>query len=374
MIEGDDLKSYKIKRVIIFVCCIYLILLYTQKLAHTNAEQYDILAGSGIDIIKNVGGDYLFDAQLSIYNFKGNEKAYVKNGIAYTIGGTRENRQLKNNKAFLFGSQKVLILQEDFARHGIQSEVNILFANPQINDRSKVVISKDPSGEVLKLNIKEYNSSADFLDGMIENSSKYTFDSNEYNLINVYASTDTEGRRLLLPYIEIENGKLRLTGLALFKGFYMVTKLNVEESKIVNLLRANGIKAMYSLKQEGNKSIMIYTTSHRKVRCDKVNGKYVYNIELNMTGNVLGDSVDKSIDAKAMAKIENQLSEKIKRECNSVIKKAQNIYKVDSMELSKYAISKYGRDTGVDWDKIFTESDINVDVKFKIDKIGRGTY
>ena len=39
-----------------------------------------------------------------------------------------------------------------------------------------------------------------------------------------------------------------------------------------------------------------------------------------------------------------------------------------------YAVAKYGRETGVDWDKEVSNADIKVSVKVKIDKMGIGQY
>ena len=52
----------------------------------------------------------------------------------------------------------------------------------------------------------------------------------------------------------------------------------------------------------------------------------------------------------------------------------KNEYKVDCLQLGWVAAAKYGRDTGVDWDEVVSNSDIKVNVKVNVDKVGRGQY
>ena len=60
--------------------------------------------------------------------------------------------------------------------------------------------------------------------------------------------------------------------------------------------------------------------------------------------------------------------------CNDFLDNMKNVYKVDCLNLGMYAVAKYGREKGVDWNKEVSNADIKVSVKVKIDKIGIGQY
>ncbi|MBW9154072.1 Ger(x)C family spore germination C-terminal domain-containing protein [Clostridium estertheticum] len=49
-------------------------------------------------------------------------------------------------------------------------------------------------------------------------------------------------------------------------------------------------------------------------------------------------------------------------------------YKTDILDLGRIAVAKYGRSKGTDWDKVISNSDIKVNVKFTVDTQGRGSF
>ena len=64
----------------------------------------------------------------------------------------------------------------------------------------------------------------------------------------------------------------------------------------------------------------------------------------------------------------------VKKMCTEYINKAKNEYKTDILELGRVAAAKYGRQVGVDWSKVVSESNIEVDVKVTVKDEGRGAY
>ncbi|WP_369700401.1 hypothetical protein [Clostridium estertheticum] len=44
------------------------------------------------------------------------------------------------------------------------------------------------------------------------------------------------------------------------------------------------------------------------------------------------------------------------------------------LDLGRIAVAKYGRSKGTDWDKVISNSDIKVNVKFTVDTQGRGSF
>ena len=59
------------------------------------------------------------------------------------------------------------------------------------------------------------------------------------------------------------------------------------------------------------------------------------------------------------------------------IEKMQSQYKIDVLDLGQVAVATYGRGTGTDWNEVvsnFDLSDIIVNVKVKVDNMGRGDY
>jgi hypothetical protein len=68
------------------------------------------------------------------------------------------------------------------------------------------------------------------------------------------------------------------------------------------------------------------------------------------------------------------MEEKIEKMCYNFLEKMKKDYKVDCLELGRVAAATYGRNTGVDWNEIVSNSDIKVNVKVNIDRYGRGDF
>lgn len=69
-----------------------------------------------------------------------------------------------------------------------------------------------------------------------------------------------------------------------------------------------------------------------------------------------------------------KFEQKIYEESYKFINKMQNEYKVDALNLGSVAAAKYGRNTGVDWNQIVSDSEIELDINMRLICGGRGTF
>ena len=79
-------------------------------------------------------------------------------------------------------------------------------------------------------------------------------------------------------------------------------------------------------------------------------------------------------DPKTIKKFEEEMASQTEAMCYRFLNKMKNEYNVDCLGLGRIAAAKYGRGTGVDWDKVVCSSDISVNVTIKLDNQGRGDY
>lgn len=364
------------KKLMIWILIVVTGSIYTEKLHVTPMEEFNISAGFGFDIKKELHTNVQYIIPFSIYQFKKEKEESSRNitGKAESLGETRQNRLLESNKPFLIGVQRIIILGEESASYGIENLINIFFANPQINDRSNVVVCKGKSEDLLAYKVKGYPSSSDYIEGMIKSASNYNFFPKEYSLLNIYSILASEGRTLALPYIEVKDKELVLAGMTVFKKDKMSYILPIEESRILNMLRERAGKGILSLQQSSNEYINYHAKVKRKVTCTKKGGGYEFNINLNFHGDIVSNTLTKDINKGKEKEIEELLSTKIEEMCNIFLDKTKNVYKMDLLELGMYGAAKYGRETGVDWNKEVSNALIKVNVKVKVDKIGRGHY
>ncbi|HEY8892124.1 MAG TPA: Ger(x)C family spore germination protein [Clostridium sp.] len=381
----------KKKKIIIMFLVAFIVSLYVEKLQVSPMEELNIITGIGYDINRELNGNVQYSVPFTIYDFKskgkGGTSRTTKNAAktseqgssvlktkAKSIGETREGRQLKSSKPLKIGTEKIAIIGEEQASYGILNIVNILFFNANINDRNIFSVCKGKAEEILNFRVEGYPSSADFMEGMVRHATNYNFLSSDYNLLNIYVTLDSEGKNLVLPYLEIKGKNIALTGMALFKGDKMAYVLPIKEGKIMNMLREKKGKGILSLQEGPGKYISYDAMVKRKVKCNKREGKYEFIIELDFKGDIIENTLYKAIKKDSEKEFEELMSKKIEKMCYDFLEEMKNSYKIDCLNLGMYAAAKYGRETGVDWNEQVSNADIKVNVVVKIDKMGTGQY
>lgn len=375
----------KIKKKLILLIVVLITYIYMGKLDATPMEELEIPAGYGTDIKRGLNGTVEYISSFCIYDFKSKVRIISADKIqeqnskiiiakASSVGETRQDRQLRLGKPALIGSEKVVIISEEHANYGIKNILDIFFANAKINDRAIYVVCKGRAEDMLALNVKGYPSSADFIEGMIKHSKNYNFLSEKYNILDTYVTLDSEGDNLVLPYLEINNGEIVFSAMAMFKGEKMVNVLPMNEGRLMNLLKAKKSKGILSIQENPEKYINYDANVKKKVKCTKENGKYEFNIELYFKGDIINNTLYKDINKENQHKFEELMEKKIEKTCTDFVDKMKTSYNTDPLGLGMCAAAKYGRESGVDWNKEVSNSDIFIKAKVKIDKIGRGQY
>ncbi|MDW8802815.1 Ger(x)C family spore germination protein [Clostridium sp. A1-XYC3] len=374
----------KKKNFIMIILFIFFFTFITIGLEPKSAEDVAIIAGTGVDIDKSAA-QVIYNFYRDIYVFKENDPTshMVLTGSASTIAQTRQERHVKSNKKEILGQEKIFLISDEYAEFGIKGLLDSFYKNPTTNNASYILICKGKSLPYLEHEIPGYPSSSDFMEGLVENSKEYNFFSENYNLMDLYIRSSAEGRTTALPYIELqesdENSKkkeIKIIGTAILKKDKLVATVDIEDSRIMNLLRENKVRGMLRIQEEPQKFIEYYGRSKRKVKCIKEGDKYKFIINLDIKGDIVSNELYKNIitDVKQKKDFEKKLAEKTEKMCNDFLDKMKKEYKADCLELGKVAAETYGRRTGIDWDKVVTDSIIEVNVKIKVDTQGRGDY
>ncbi|WP_138207844.1 Ger(x)C family spore germination protein [Haloimpatiens lingqiaonensis] len=375
-------SSSKVKLVkLSFMCalCIGIYIYFRSNISYLHVEDLYIPSAIGVDITKFSKNDVEYAAGISAYIFSqdGAGKSTVQLGKSITLPQTRQDRQLHSDHKFILGLEKVDIFSADFAKYGINPFINVTFQNSNINDTSNTCVFGGKIEELLNTKLESYPSIGDFLEGLLKKSTDYNFFSDNYKLMDIYVRLDAEGRNIVLPYVSLVGKEPRITGMALFNKDKMVKVLDIEDTRILNLLRENNVRGIFSLKHSSKEYLDYYAASKRKVKCTKVGNKYKFLIELDLTGDIASNTLMPNINNNEdmRNKFQEAMTKDIESSCNKFIEKMQKEYKVDCLELGRVAASKYGRRTGVDWNKIISEqAQIDVKVKAKINSTGRGEY
>jgi Ger(x)C family germination protein len=366
------------RQVIILISLILLFISYVYDTNMKPVENLEIISGAGYDLLKEADGQITYSIPLSTYVFEPDNKISVeiKTGTGNTIAETRGDRQRKSDKKFLLGLEKVYVISEDFARYGIRSILDILFSNPQVNDMGAVVVYKGSAEELLSYQIKGYPTAADYLEGLINNAPGFNFFTNKYKLMDVFACVDSEGRRAIIPYIELKKKGPEVTGFAVFSKDTMIELIDISQGTALNLLRENKVSGSLRIQKDAKNYVDFYGKTIRKAKTSRNGENYCFEIDLLLEGDITSiEGLPSVIDNPELKKkLEEEFADAVKIMCDEFIEKMKNEYKLDLLDLGRIAAAKYGRHENKDWDKIVCNSNIKVTVKVKIQKEGRGNY
>ncbi|WP_055666488.1 Ger(x)C family spore germination protein [Desnuesiella massiliensis] len=370
-----SLRKSRIKNVFIILVIIGAVVFYNYDTLNAPIEENAISFGIGVDIEKTLKENANYRITYNIYKFS-QDKVYSYNRIAEasTIGENRQDRQLKIDRSYTADIERMLIISEDMGAYGIDSLVNIFLNNPRLNDKGLIVVCKGKAEDIIKFKVEALPSSAEYIEGIVKESIYYNFYSENYTFLDLFTQLTSEGENIVLPYVEIRNNKIEISGVALFKREKLVQIIDIYESKIMNVLREDKTRGVFSLKRGEQKYVDYNSRVKKKVKCYKDQDKYNFIIDLNVTGNITSNTLYEELNKKSIKNFEEDMAKEIEEKCNAFIKKMQKQYKVDCLELGSVAAAKFGRDSGVDWNEVVSKSSIKVRAKVKVDNVGRGQY
>jgi Ger(x)C family germination protein len=366
-----------LKFILITLAALAAVSFYSSGIRREPVEKLSIASALGYDLEKSVKGVEIRSVAVSQYILRGNiesSKTIVTKGK--TIEETREERQSRIDKRFLLGLEKVYVIGEEYARYGIRDIIDELFRDPDVKDSAMLCVCKGKAEDMVKLQMEGYPSSGDFIEGLIKYSREMNFFPENYKLIDAYLRLDAEGRNLVVPYIEIDKNTIRISGLALFKGEKMVHILPMRQVKTHNLLRESNIMGVLTLEKSSSDYLNFYGKSKRKVKCYKQGNNYKFIIDLKMAGEIVINNYEPQLinNLEKRKEVERLLEKNLEKEAKVFLEELKAEHMVDCLELGRVAAAKYGRETGADWNNIFTTSDIEVNVSIEIDRFGRGDY
>jgi Ger(x)C family germination protein len=347
-------------------------------------ENLEIVSGLGIDIKCKTDNSIEYSVPLSAYVFDESGESSentrisstIRDGVARTLGATRENRQSISDKQSILGFEKVYVVSENSAVYGIGPIMDILFRNPQLNDTGYFVICKGRARDMLSYKVKGYPSSSDFIEGLLKNEFNYAFFPKNTKITDLYTSLRVEGVNPVIPYIEIGNDGIKISGMALFKDEHMVAKSDFDDSKWLNLMGNDKGRGIVSLQKTSKNYSDFYADSSRKVHVDKIDGKLHFTIDLRLKGDIVTNTYFRDLSKNKDVKraFEKKIDEKVRKNCYLIINKMKNEYKMDCIGLGQYAAARYGRWSNTDWNSEVLNSSIDVNVKASIKSWGRGSF
>ncbi|MFG6115466.1 Ger(x)C family spore germination protein [Halobacillus sp. MO56] len=274
----------------------------------------------------------------------------------------------KSPRPIRMGKLTVSLYGEELARKDMSGVIDMLARDPHIGRDVRLGIVRGETKELIKTKYSENQTNADYLIGLMEQNERILFPTtNLHNFLYSYYAMGMDG---YLPYLLLEEGEVKMDGLALFRGGKVVDQLPFEDVFTFKMMVEDFNQGVQGIEVEGKGVAFDNIGSKVKyqVKGDKSNPKFI--ISVNMKGVLSEISDIKTFETQAhVKKVEKALKSFFESKSERMIAqfKEKNI---DPLGLGHLLKNRKGKITYEEWVELYPE--VPVEVKVNVDIIETG--
>ena len=232
-----------------------------------------------------------------------------------------------------------------------------------------------------KIEMKEYPNPGVYLLGLLRKAHKDSFLITT-TLYLFEVQRITTGKNPVIPLIKMSNNNIVISGTGIFKNDKMIAKIDLKDTRSLVLLRGGRGKGRipFIINKDGKKvdEGTVDVKSSRKVKVIREGNNFTFFITVKLQGRLMEHYSQRFIiDEKPNItgeEIERAVKKAIEKDCREFVKKMQEEFKVDCLDITKYALAKWRNELRDKVEEDFIENvDIVVDVDVAIKEIGELT-
>lgn len=342
---------------------------------------YDLHPGTlaGSDIPYAMKDQHFVDVTVLSPNLTPQTKntARVEKVASPTSAFARNNRRLESGRIYQSAAIQALVLGKDLAKIGLAPYLDSLYRSPIIPTFVHITVTPGRGEDILLTPVKNFTDAGTLTRFLLKDISADAFVPE--TTLHDWAICQSPGKNCVVPVIDKtgESG-LHITGSAVFNKDRLVSILNLQDTRSLVLLR--GIRSRgfipFFIKNNGvvTETGTILVSNKRSVEVTRSGDHYEFLIKISLLGILEEFNGTKEIDESKIAAIEQQVAAKIRSECRSLVQRMQEEYKIDCVDISKYALAKWRRElTPVIDDGFIEHADIQVEVEVKLRNAGEAS-
>lgn len=300
-------------------------------------------------------------------------REFVEKVSGKTIGDTRANRGTRYPSTLLLGDIQVAFYGKDLARKGLGPYIDNYVRDPRVK-KSLFMVVVEGRGDQFLEKAHKINPYLGFeIPGVFTSKKKNQFFATT-TLYDFFHAVNTTGKNPVACTMKVlPNGQYKVNGTAIFKKDKMIDIIGMDETIPLVLLRGEeGCCGFipFTVRKDGKEidKGTVEVKSKRKVKVDKEGDRFVFYIKLKIEGRLVEHyALDRLIleDEKCISDIEKAMEEKIEKDGLKLINRMQNEWKVDCIDITKYALAKW---RGEIKDMVEEEAFIqNANIKLKVE-------
>lgn len=355
------------------------------KILFVNAVGIDKAEDGSDDIIVSSATKNIKPASGSIGESSDSKtKANILTSRGATNAEAIRNLSAFSDKRVFYGHAEYILVGENAAKDDMLKYIDLFNRDHEIRLNSKVLIVK---GNTALCALREIGNEdifvGDLLESLLSNKDKLSI-SDEIHIVDTMNMFDYPYMSPYIPCIEIVSGnyedsgeqsnidRLKLSGFALFKGEKLFGYITDRMARGFNWVRGKIRSGIIVVKEPGGQSVSLeITESKTKIIPKLTGGKLSIAINIRLSTNVISIKGTKNIFKKDILDyLENQQEETVKKEAEDILSFAKE-NNMDIFPISYEVYRKYPvlwESIKNDWDKIFPELEISVNIDSVINR------
>ncbi|OIJ10092.1 hypothetical protein BKP35_13315 [Anaerobacillus arseniciselenatis] len=377
----------------IMICCTFLSLLFCVGLF--GKEEIDDLAmvmAVGVDKAEN--GEIWVTAQVvrpadargdaGVGGTEG-DPIWTATGEGKTIFEAIRNLARFSSRRIYWGHNAIIVISEEVARDGIVDVIDFFTRNNELRMRTWIVVTEKKANEVVAVKTGLEVIPGRSLDRLFRYS-PIVAEAPRTDVMSLSASYIGEHVHPYLAMVRLrsrgvdpENPKefgsipqIELSGIAVFRDDQMVGRLNPRESRgflwFVEDV-GNAIIPLSCPDEEGPVSVELRDNRFQLTPNYK-NGKVSFIATVETVTDLVELGCPTELEhSEVMEDLESDVAAYIKKDIEVMLEKVQKEFKVDAIKLGRAFQAKYPQywnDLKDDWDEIFPEIEVKVNVKVEL--------
>lgn len=159
----------------------------------------------------------------------------IYSSASYTIKNAREQMRSEIRKPFSNGHLSVILYSKDLAKEGLRRILDPTLRDARVSNQSYLAIVDGRVKDLLSSDFSLQEEKGVFLNELIKGKiqvghlPRTNLHKFEYFLFG-------KGMDPVLPLLKMENGNVRISGLALFKDDHYVSSINLDQMRVFRLL------------------------------------------------------------------------------------------------------------------------------------------
>lgn len=304
------------------------------------------------------------------------EKVRIARVSGVSLSGSRDQRAYINPQTILTSMIRVYLFGESMSISGLAPVLDSLLRNPLLSNSVYMATTEGQAGDMITVQPPDFPDLGIYIIDLLRKVNDKSF----FPVITLHdfrVQSASPGKNPVLPILRVDAGEVKISGLGIFRKDKLIDRVGLDGARPLTLLRGVKCKGYipFVITREGEEVDRgtVFVGNGRKVRVERQGDQYTFNITITLKGQLIEheNPVILTRNREFLSMIEAQVAADIESECQTLIETMQEEYRVDCIDISKYALAKWRSELEDTIDEGFIErANINVDVKVHIGNTG----